>query len=151
MLKSEPFKVEKWTVKMLQKWTAKLEKWTVSMVHKEYKRNISWHKFTRNSQGEQVKVLLTAYKEGHITREEIEKTLGLGKTRFFALLKQIRWKSQGTFPSNTNPKAKWRLGSDIEEKIRVALFRDKELVDDKELPISGYNYAAVNDRLKKKG
>jgi len=55
--------------------------------------------------GEQVKVLLTAYKEGHITREEIEKTLGIGKTRFFALLNKFG-KSQGTFPSNTNAKAK---------------------------------------------
>jgi predicted DNA-binding ArsR family transcriptional regulator len=66
--------------------------------------------------GEQVKVLLTAYKEGHITREEIEKTLGLGKTRFFALLKQIREKP-GDFSIEYQRKSQGRLGSDIEEKI----------------------------------
>jgi|GEM_PF-1443626 hypothetical protein len=39
---------------------------------------------------EQVKVLLISYAEGHLNREEIEKTLGIGKIRFFALLKQVR-------------------------------------------------------------
>jgi hypothetical protein len=31
------------------------------------------------------------------------------------------------------------------------LLGDKELVDNKELPITGYNYTALNDRLKKEG
>lgn len=38
---------------------------------------------------EQVKVLLEAYEKAHISREEIQTTLGISKTRFFALLKQL--------------------------------------------------------------
>jgi hypothetical protein len=40
--------------------------------------------------GAQVKVLLNAYEQGHISREEIEAILGIGKTRFFALVKKYR-------------------------------------------------------------
>ena len=99
---------------------------------------------------EQVKVLLISYEEGHLSREEIEKTLGIGKTRFFALLKRVREKPE-TFSIDYQRKSKGRISSDVEEKIRAELLRDKELVDDKELPITGYNYAVLNDRLKKEG
>jgi predicted DNA-binding protein YlxM (UPF0122 family) len=44
---------------------------------------------------EQVKVLLEAYQQGHLSREEIEKTLRISKTRFFAIIKNYR----------TNPEA----------------------------------------------
>jgi hypothetical protein len=40
---------------------------------------------------------------------------------------------------------------ETEAKIRTELQGDKALVENKELPISGYNYAAINDRLKKAG
>jgi hypothetical protein len=99
---------------------------------------------------EQVKVLLTSYEEGHLTREEIERTLGIGKTRFFALLKQMRKKPE-SFSIEYQRKNQGRLGVDLEAKICTELLRDKALVDDKDLPISGYNYAALNDRLRKEG
>jgi hypothetical protein len=36
-------------------------------------------------------------------------------------------------------------------EIERELLREKEIVEDKRLPISGYNYSALRDRLKKKG
>ena len=39
----------------------------------------------------------------------------------------------------------------MEAAIQKALLREKELVDDPQLPISDYNYSALRDRLKKKG
>jgi hypothetical protein len=99
---------------------------------------------------EQVKVLLQAYEAGHLSREEIERTLGIGKTRFFSLLKQYRQDPEifSICYARTSPR---RLRAEVEEKIRTELQREKELVENKELPISGYNYAALNDRLKKDG
>jgi len=99
---------------------------------------------------EQVKVLLASYENGHLSREEIEKTLGIGKTRFFALLKYFR-ENPVTFSIDYQRTSKKRLEPDTEEKIKAELLRDKALLDDKDLPISGYNYAALNDRLKKGG
>jgi hypothetical protein len=40
---------------------------------------------------------------------------------------------------------------ETENQIKQELFRDKALIDDKELPIHDYNYAALVDRLKKQG
>jgi transposase len=99
---------------------------------------------------DQVKVLFKAYEGGHISRTEIENTLGIGKTRFFALLKQYREHSD-SFSIDYQRASKPRLSSADEEKIQAALRREKELVEDKELPISSYNYAALTDRLKKAG
>ncbi len=99
---------------------------------------------------DQVKILLTSYQEGHIARSEIETTLGIGKTRFFALLKQFQ-DQQEAFSIDYQRTSKARLGSVIEEKIRIELLREKELVENPDLPISSYNYAALADRLKKRG
>ena len=99
---------------------------------------------------DQVKVLLTSYEQGHLSREEIEQTLGIGKTRFFALMKQLR-DHPDTFSIDYHRQSRPRLGAEAEGKIQQELLRDKELVDNKDLPISGYNYAALTDRLKKAG
>jgi hypothetical protein len=99
---------------------------------------------------EQVKVLFTSYEQGHLGREEIEHTLGIGKTRFFALLKRMR-EHPDTFSIDYHRQSRPRLSPTAEEKIHLELLRDKELVDNKDLPISGYNYAALNDRLGKAG
>jgi len=99
---------------------------------------------------EQVKVLLQAYEAGHLSRDEIESTLGIGKTRFFALLKQYR-EDREHFSIEYERKSPKRLSAETEQKIRTELQREKALVEDQDLPISGYNYAALNDRLKKDG
>jgi hypothetical protein len=99
---------------------------------------------------EQIKVLLTSYEQGHITRSEIANTLGIGKTRFFALLKQFR-SPTGAFSIDYQRKSTARLSGEVEEMIEKELLREKGLVEDPELPISSYNYAALSDRLRKNG
>lgn len=99
---------------------------------------------------EQVKVLLSSYEQGFISRSEIENTLCIGKTRFFALLKQFR-NAPESLTLEYQRKSHSRLEADAEEKIKSALLAEKELIDNKDLPISDYNYAALNDRLQKDG
>jgi len=99
---------------------------------------------------EQIKILFTAYEQGHIRRSEIENTLGIGKTRFFALLKQYRGHPE-IFSIDYQRKNKARLSTEVEEQIRTELLRDKELIENIELPIHDYNYAALADRLNKIG
>jgi hypothetical protein len=94
--------------------------------------------------------LLTAYQNGHISRSKIESTLGIGKTRFFALLKQFR-NHPDSFSIDYQRKSNARLSVETEEKISLELKREKELIENKELPIFSYNYAALADRLRKVG
>jgi hypothetical protein len=99
---------------------------------------------------DQIKVLLEAYQQGHLSRAEIEKTLGINKTRFFTLLKNFRT-DPDRFSINYERKRKSRLSEQAETEIQKELYRDKELIDNIDLPVYGYNYAALNDRLRKEG
>ncbi len=99
---------------------------------------------------DQIKVLLSSYENGNSGRDEIENTLGIGKTRFFALLKRYR-DNPDSFSIDYQRQNKPRLSDATEEKIRKELQRDKDLVEDDELPIHSYNYAALTERLKKVG
>jgi hypothetical protein len=99
---------------------------------------------------DQVKVLFTSYERGHLSREEIEHTLGIGKTRFFALLKELR-DNADTFSIEYHRKSQPRISAQEEDTIHQELLRDKELIRNKEIPIDSYNYAALADRLQKEG
>jgi hypothetical protein len=43
-----------------------------------------------------------------------------------------------------------RIPARVEEEIEKELMLEKNLIDDSTLPITGYNYAAIRDRLIKR-
>jgi hypothetical protein len=75
--------------------------------------------------------------------------LEIGKTRFFALLKEYRNAPEAFSIAYQRP-TPGRLPSTVEMEIERELLREKAIVEDKRLPISGYNYSALRDRLRKK-
>jgi len=99
---------------------------------------------------DQVRVLLNGYCQGLLGRREIQEMLDIGKTRFFALLKAYRQNPEA-FSVAYGRQAPARLSAAVELEIERQLLREKAIVEDKRLPISGYNYAALRDRLKRKG
>jgi transposase len=127
-LKSEPFVVER---------LPKTKGIAMTRVHK---------RFT----GEQVKVLLQGYCQGNLSRPEIEEMLGIGKTRFFALLKAYR-RDPAAFSIDYQRSTPGRLSEETERQIERELLREKALIENPELPIHDYNYSALVDRLKKTG
>jgi hypothetical protein len=99
---------------------------------------------------EQIKLLLRGYCQGLLTRVAVQDMLGISKCWFFRLLAAYRQDPAAfsvTYGRVTPP----RLSASVEAEIEQALRREKELVEDERLPISGYNYSAVRDRLAKKG
>jgi len=99
---------------------------------------------------EQVKVLLQGYCQGVLARDEIQEMLGLSKTRFFALLKEYR-RAPEEFSITYERHSPGKLSAALEAEIERELRREKEIVENKDLPISGYNYSALRDRLEKRG
>lgn len=97
---------------------------------------------------EQVKILFQGYCQGNLSRSEVEELLEIGKTRFFALLKAYRQDLDG-FSIAYHRSTTGRLTYETERMIEQELLREKALVEDKDLPIHDYNYAALVDRLKK--
>ena len=99
---------------------------------------------------EQVRLLLKGYCQGMLDRPSIEEVLGVSKTRFFALLRQYRHDADkfSLAYQRTTPN---RLPASAEKEIEAELMLEKGLIEDSSLPISGYNYAAIRDRLVKHG
>ena len=99
---------------------------------------------------EQVRLLMQSYDQGQLNRRELQELLDIGRTRFFALLKDYR-RDPAEFSIDYQRATPTRLSADVEAEMAQALLREKELVEDPNLPISGYNYTAIKDRLAAKG
>lgn len=99
---------------------------------------------------EQVRAVLHQYCQGNLTRKEVQHVMGISKTRFFAVLAEYR-QNPDTFSVDYGRVTPRRLPQSTEEAIERELRREKSLVEDKRLPISGYNYSAVRDRLANAG
>jgi len=97
----------------------------------------------------QIKDLLTRYLKKKVEREEIQKVLGIKKTRFFALVKRLKDDPENfsvlysrRIPTRTISKA-------IETNIIKELNTEKDLIQAKEVPIRWYNYSYIKDILEK--
>jgi len=99
---------------------------------------------------EQIKFLFRGYCQGLLTRAGVQDMLSIGKTRFFALLNEYR-RDPETFSVAYSRATQARLSAAVEAEIERALLEEKEIVEDRRLPISGYNYTALRDRLAKRG
>lgn len=99
---------------------------------------------------EQVRMLFQSYNRGQISREDVQEILDIGRSRFFVLLKDYRQDPEG-FSIAYQRTAPARLSAGVEAKIAQALLREKEIVEDPKLPITYYNYTAIQDRLAEKG
>ncbi len=84
---------------------------------------------------DQIKILSASYEQGHLSWEEIEHTLSIGKTRFFALLKPFRMRPD-TFSIEYHRQSRTRLDLQAEAKIHQEILREKELVENSDLPIT---------------
>lgn len=99
---------------------------------------------------EQIKLLFQSYCQGKISRADLQEMMGVGKSRFFVLLKAYR-SNPDHFTIAYNRKTHARISPRVETEIEKALLQEKAVVENPDLPISGYNYSAMKDRLKTKG
>ena len=98
---------------------------------------------------DQVKELLERYSKREIERKYIQEILGIGKSRFFMLLKQYQENPQRfaiQYERNSPP----RISSEVEQNILKELTIEKRIIQDKETPLKSYNYSFIKDHLRKK-
>lgn len=102
-------------------------------------------KFTDN----QVKELIEKYLRKEVGRRYLQEILGVGKTRFFALIKSYQ-ENPSAFSIQYARRLKTRqISHDIEKNILKELAIEKRLIQDKNIPIGSYNYSYIKDRLAK--
>lgn len=96
---------------------------------------------------EQVKLILKANLAREITSSVAREKLGLGKTRFFALLKQYRESPETFSIQNIKTKPTNQISPDLESLIITELKKEKDLIQNKDIPIKFYNYSAIRDTV----
>lgn len=98
---------------------------------------------------DQVKELLERYSKKEVERKYIQQILGIGKSRFFMLLKQYQEDPQlFTIQYERNTPA--RISPEVEKNILKELTIEKELIQNKATPLKSYNYSFIKDHLRKK-
>jgi transposase len=98
---------------------------------------------------DQVKELLDRYLKKEIERKYIQQILKIGKSRFFMLLQRYKEHPQlftVDYERNTPP----RISKDVEHNILKELSIEKEIIQNKEIPLKTYNYSFIKDHLRKK-
>lgn len=103
------------------------------------------HKRFTNSQ---VQEMLARYVSGQVKGKHIRSVLGLGKTRFFHLVKQYR-QTPETFSIQYHRQGATRqLDPAIEKNILRELAIDKRAILNPAIPLKHYNYSYVRQRLQ---
>jgi len=97
----------------------------------------------------QVKELIERYLKKEIESSYIQEIFGIGKTRFFALIKEYR-KNPDKFSIQYERTTKTRgISPDIEKNIIKELTFEKKMIQDKDIALKSYNYSYIKDRLEK--
>lgn len=97
----------------------------------------------------QIKELIEHYLNKEVERKYIQEILGIGKTRFFSLIKTYHTEPN-TFSIQYTRKTRTRaISKSAEENILKELSIEKRLIQDKNVPIRSYNYSYIKDRLEK--
>jgi len=99
---------------------------------------------------DQVKELLERCSNKEIERKYIQEILGIGKSRFFILLKQYKENPQN-FTTQYQRTAPPRIISpEIEHNILRELTIEKKIILNKQIPLKSYNYSYIKDLLRRK-
>jgi hypothetical protein len=98
---------------------------------------------------EQVKELLERYLKNEIERKYIQEILGVKKRRFFMLVKHYK-KHPESFSIQYQRTTPSRIAPEIEQNLLKELSIEKEIIQNKEVPLRSYNYSYIKDRLGKK-
>jgi len=88
---------------------------------------------------QEVEELLRRYVAGEIKRKHIEKILGIGKRRFFYLVKKYRNDEDNFSVEYKRKKVTRKIDDDVEDNILVELTKERDLIDSPDNPLKDYN------------
>lgn len=96
----------------------------------------------------QVKELIERYLSKEIERAYIQEVLGIGKTRFFALVNAYR-ENPHEFSVQYKRKTKTRaISRAVEANILRELQVEKDMIENPDIPVRHYNYSYIRDLLR---
>jgi len=99
---------------------------------------------------EEVKMFLQQYLDNKKKLPYILEILQITKRRFFHLLQEYKKDPDGFSIDCKRKRPTRKISEELEKNIINELRIEKELIEDKELPIRFYNYSYIKDQLYKK-
>jgi len=96
---------------------------------------------------EQVKEFLSKYLNGEVERKYLQEILGVGKSRFFALVREYRDNSERFSIQYERTGRTRQISPAIEKNILKELSKEKTLILNDDMPIRTYNYSYIKDLL----
>jgi hypothetical protein len=96
----------------------------------------------------QVKELVERYIANKIRRKYVQEILGIKKTRFFALVKQVKENPEKFSILYARKTPTRKISPATERNIVKELKKEKELIENKNTPIKYYNYSYIKDLLE---
>lgn len=99
---------------------------------------------------DQIKSLIESYIRKEIELSYILSILGIGRSRFFEILKNYRQNSQTFSIEYARNCPNRKIPSEVEDDMLAELYIDKCMIEDKSNPIRRYNYSYIRDLLKDK-
>lgn len=97
---------------------------------------------------DQVKELLERYLRNELERTYIQQILGIRRRRFFTLVKEYR-ENPHPFTIQYERTSPPRIPPELEKTLLSELSIEKNLIQNKDIPLKSYNYSYVKDRLQK--
>jgi len=98
----------------------------------------------------QVKELLEKYERYGIERHYIEDMLGVKTRQFWKLRKKYRENPKKFTIQAKKKRVPNKISKEIEGFIGKQLKIDKQLIEDKDVPIKRYNYTYIRDEIERK-
>ena len=95
----------------------------------------------------QVKSLIESYIRKEIELSYILSILGIGRSRFFEILRNYRQNPSTFSVEYARNKTNNKIASEVEDDILAELYVEKKLIEDLSNPIKYYNYSYIKDRL----
>ena len=96
---------------------------------------------------QEVKMLLDKYLNEKIKLVYILEILNIRRSRFFEILRQHRKDPDNFSIEYRRKSATRRISKEVEKSIISELEKEKKLIEDKNIPITCYNYSYIKDQL----
>jgi len=96
---------------------------------------------------QEVKMLLEKYLNEKVRLVYILEILKIKRTRFFELLRQYRKDPDNFSIQYERKRATRKISENVEKNIISELKKEKKLIEDKNIPITYYNYSYIRDQL----
>jgi hypothetical protein len=99
---------------------------------------------------QRVRSLLQSYADKEVGLPHILDILKIGRSRFFALLKEYRAKPLGFSIAYRRSRKTRMVCPETEKNILAELEREKRLIENPDIPLHSYNYSYTQDLLWRK-